>query len=125
MGEKNIYKVVTWNDKENTGATGWIVICNLANNIAGGGLFMDPSASLEETIDLAHTMKLKNALQQPVFGGGKGAIKFDPYHAEATGVLQQFLNDNIELISKEWCTGGDINTTTSKITACLKMRIRS
>lgn len=120
QNQSNPCKVITWHDKENTGAIGWIVISNLNNKISGGGLFMDSSASLAETIDLAHTMRLKNALQRPAFGGGKGGIKFDPNHPEAKAVLQRFLHDNIDIISKEWCTGGDINTTTSDITDLLR-----
>lgn len=112
---KNPYKIVRWQDKENTGAIGWIVIHNLVNNISGGGLFIDPNASLDEVVDLAHTMRLKNALQQPMIGGGKGGIKFDPNHPDAKFVLQRFLEDNIEILRKEWCTGGDLNTTTSEI----------
>lgn len=110
------YKIITWKDTESTGAIGWIVIHNLANQISGGGLFIHETASLQEVKDLAYTMSLKNALQQPVFGGGKGGICFDPKDPRAPGVLKRFLQDNIEVIENQWCTGGDINTTTQAIT---------
>lgn len=109
------YKTITWQDRGNTEAIGWIVIQNIVNGVAGGGLFMHESASLQEVEDLAHTMSLKNSLQSPMFGGGKGGIKFDPKHPEAPSVLKRFLYDNREIIQNEWCTGGDLNTTTKEI----------
>jgi glutamate dehydrogenase (NAD(P)+) len=115
----NPYEIITWQDRENTGAVGWIVIHNLINGVAGGGLFMHESASLQEVKDLAYTMSLKNSLQNPLFGGGKGGIRFDAKHAQAKSVLKRFLQDHIELIKSRWCTGGDINTTTQEITQCL------
>ncbi|AIK95728.1 Glu/Leu/Phe/Val dehydrogenase dimerization domain-containing protein [Candidatus Odyssella acanthamoebae] len=114
------HKIITWQDKENTGAIGWIVIHNVVNGVAGGGLFMHESACLQEVKDLAYTMSLKNSLQHSIFGGGKGGIKFDPAHPAAISVLKRFLYDNSEIIKNEWCTGGDLNTTTKDITVHLK-----
>ena len=113
------YNIITWQDKKYTGATGWIVIHNTVYGIAGGGLFMHKSASLQELPDLAYSMSLKNSLQCPLFGGGKGGIKFDPHHPKAKAVLKRFLHDNREIIASEWCTGGDLNTTTQEITELL------
>ncbi len=113
-------KIIIWQDKQNTGAIGWIVIHNLVNGVAGGGLFMHHSASLQDVKDLAYTMSLKNSLQSSIFGGGKGGIKFDPFHPEASSVLKRFLQDNSEIIKNEWCTGGDLNTTTKDISTHLE-----
>ena len=113
------YKIISWQDKINTGAIGWIVIHNIVNGVTGGGLFMDESASLQEVTDLAYTMSLKNSLQQPIMGGGKGGIRFDPCHPGAKAVLRRFLHDNLEIITTHWCTGGDLNTTTQAITELL------
>ncbi|MCF6777682.1 hypothetical protein L3V83_14015 [Thiotrichales bacterium 19X7-9] len=109
------HKVITWYDKKNTGAVGWIVIHNLINGVSGGGLFMSSSASLQEVADLAYTMSLKNSLQIPKLGGGKGGIKFDAEDPRANDVLKRFLKDNIDIIKKYWSTGGDINTNTEDI----------
>ena len=113
------YKIITWKDKADTGAVGWIVIHNSINDVSGGGLFMHESASLQEVKDLAYTMSLKNSLQRPIFGGGKGGIKFNPQDPRAKSVLRRFLKDNSQIIKLEWCTGGDLNTSTKDITAYL------
>jgi glutamate dehydrogenase (NAD(P)+) len=113
------HKIITWKDTENTGATGWIVIHNLVNGVSGGGLFMHESASLQEVKDLACSMRYKNALLQPMIGGGKGGIKFNANDPRAKSVLKRFLKDNVDTITAEWCTGGDINTTTEEITQLL------
>lgn len=109
-------QVIYWQDKKNTGAVGWIVIHNLINGIAGGGLFIHETATLQEVKDLAYTMSLKNSLQTPMFGGGKAGIRFAANHPACKGVLKRFLLDNLEVIQNKWCTGGDINTTTDEIT---------
>lgn len=120
VNSKDPHKVITWQDKEPTGAIGWIVIHNIVNGVSGGGLFMDESATLQEVKDLAYTMSLKNSLQNPVFGGGKGGIKFNAYHYKSKGVLERFLKDNVNVIKSIWCTGGDINTTTKEISDIIK-----
>lgn len=110
------YKVISWQDPKDTGAMGWIVIHNLVNGVAGGGLCMHESVSLQEIKDLAYTMSLKNSLQAPLFGGAKGGIRFDASHPDASSVLKRFLQAHLDIIKTEWCTGGDINTTTQAIT---------
>jgi len=114
------YKIIYWKDSCYTNAIGWIVIQNKINGVAGGGLFMTPSASLKEVEDLAYTMSLKNTLQEIRMGGAKGGIRFDPNDPQAEYVLSRFLVDNKDVIKNEWCTGGDLNTTTLVITKLLK-----
>lgn len=110
---------IEWKDPEGTGALGWIVIHNEVGGVSGGGLFMDESATLKEVKDLAQTMALKNSLQDPVFGGGKGGIRFSPIHQDAPAVLERFLKDHAFLIQNRWCTGGDLHTTTKQIAETL------
>lgn len=113
--ERSAEKVIAWNDSEPSGATGWIVIDCLINGVSGGGLFMHEHATEQEVTDLARSMTLKNGLQSPQFGGGKGGIRFDPRHPDAPGVLRRFLVDNKECIEHEWCTGADLNTSNEVI----------
>lgn len=115
-------EVIFWSDKEPTGAVGWIVLHNRVNGLAGGGLCMHPDVTLAEIKDLAATMRYKNALQQPALGGGKGGVRFDPHHPEATNVLARFLQENISVIKSTWCTGGDLYTTTEEITKILRQQ---
>ncbi|MEW2033838.1 Glu/Leu/Phe/Val dehydrogenase dimerization domain-containing protein [Streptomyces roseifaciens] len=103
-------KIIEWED-ERTGAPGWIVIDRLVNGVSGGGLFMHPGATLEEVSDLAATMSLKNTLLDPVIGGGKGGIKFDPDSPEALGVLRRFMQAHRDVIENEWSTGADLYTS--------------
>jgi glutamate dehydrogenase (NAD(P)+) len=112
--------IIEWSDPERTGALGWIVIHNEIGGVSGGGLFMDESATLNEVQDLAQTMALKNSLQNPMLGGGKGGIRFSPKDPRSSGVLDRFLRDHKSLIENKWCTGGDIHTTTDMITQSLR-----
>lgn len=113
--ERKPYQIIEWKDTENTGAEGWIVIDRLVNNICGGGLFMHSKASLQEVQDLAQTMSMKNAIQDPIFGGGKGGIKFNHKDPRAEGVLRRFLIANKKTIETMWCTGADLNTNNEVI----------
>lgn len=103
-------ELIEWNDSEGTGATGWIAIDTLINGVSGGGLFMHAEATAQEVIDLARTMSLKNTLQSPQFGGGKGGIRFNPSDPRAEQVLRRFLIANKEILKHKWCTGADLNT---------------
>ncbi|MCP5467664.1 MAG: hypothetical protein H7A32_00155 [Deltaproteobacteria bacterium] len=114
------YRIIEWQDKEATNAKGWLVMDCLINGICGGGLFMHPNVSLEEVADLAHTMTLKNTLQSPQFGGGKGGIRFDPSDPRAKEVLRRFLESNEIYLKKFWCTGADLNTDNRTITEIIQ-----
>lgn len=120
MTSKPPHQSIEWTDPDGTGAIGWIVIHNEVDGVSGGGLFMDESATLNEVQDLARTMSLKNSLQKPLFGGGKGGIRFSPHSPYASGVLDRFLRDHKSIIQHKWCTGGDLHTTTPMITDSLQ-----
>lgn len=109
------YKVIRWIDSENTGAQGWVVIDKLINGCCGGGLFMHVDATLQEVTALARSMSYKNSLQDPLFGGAKGGIRFDPNHKEAPNVLRRFLLAQKKLLETIWCTGADLNTRNEEI----------
>ncbi|MBW4720428.1 Glu/Leu/Phe/Val dehydrogenase dimerization domain-containing protein [Saccharothrix obliqua] len=104
----------SWED-DRTGARGWLVIDDLHNGVSGGGLFMHPGATEREVTDLAATMSLKNTIQEPRFGGGKGGIRFDPHSPEATGVLRRFMVAHRDAIAHRWSTGGDLYTSNEVI----------
>lgn len=118
--ERRPYQIIEWKDSENTGAEGWIVIDRLINNVCGGGLFMHPNACLQEVKDLAQTMSMKNAIQNPIFGGGKAGIKFNHKDIRAEGVLRRFLIANKKTIETMWCTGADLNTNNEIIHNIIK-----
>ncbi|MDF2866730.1 MAG: protein belonging to Glu/Leu/Phe/Val dehydrogenase family [Gammaproteobacteria bacterium] len=107
--------IVTWHDSEPTNACGWLVIDSLHNNVASGGLFMHPNASLEEVRGLAKSMSWKNGLQDPPIGGAKGGIRFDHKHPDANNVLKRFLIAHREYIFNIWSTGADLNTDNQTI----------
>ncbi|MEU4999958.1 Glu/Leu/Phe/Val dehydrogenase dimerization domain-containing protein [Streptomyces sp. NPDC021622] len=107
-------KVFHWRDDE-TEAQGWLVIHSLEGGVSGGGLFMHPNVTLSEVADLAATMTLKNTLQRPQFGGGKGGIRFDPTAPEAEGVLRRFMIAHRDVIAEEWSTGADLYTSREAI----------
>ena len=111
--------IVCWQDNQ-TNAQGWLVIDQLINGVSGGGLFMHENATLEETKDLAKTMSLKNSLQEPRFGGAKAGVKYNPNLTDSLEVLSRFLQYIKPYIEKYWCTGGDINTSTSVIDRIVK-----
>lgn len=104
------HKVLTWQD-DRTDARGWLIIDSFASGVSGGGLFMHPGATKDEVADLAATMSLKNTIQEPQFGGGKGGIRFDPNSPEATGVLRRFMLAHRDVIEHEWSTGADLYTS--------------
>ena len=105
------FKVVHWECNDFIApAEGWIVVNNLVNGVASGGIFMHPSATQKEVEDLSYTMSLKNTLQSPIIGGTKGGIKYDHNLPDANCVLKQFLIDNKTLIKDLWNTGADLNT---------------
>jgi glutamate dehydrogenase (NAD(P)+) len=106
--------VTHWQD-DRTDAAGWLVVDRLVNGVSGGGLFMHPDATLDEVTDLAATMSLKNTLQRPQFGGGKGGIRFDPNSPEAVGVLRRFMLAHRSEIENIWSTGGDLYTSNEVI----------
>ncbi|MEE1799000.1 Glu/Leu/Phe/Val dehydrogenase dimerization domain-containing protein [Streptomyces sp. JV176] len=103
-------KVFHWRD-DRTEAEGWLVIDSLVGGVSGGGLFMHPDVTLSEVADLASTMTLKNTLQRPRFGGGKGGIRYDPASPEAEGVLRRFMLAHREVIARDWSTGADLYTS--------------
>ncbi|MEW9520528.1 Glu/Leu/Phe/Val dehydrogenase dimerization domain-containing protein [Streptomyces tubercidicus] len=107
---QHLARVFHWRD-DLTPAQGWLVIHSLVGGVAGGGLFMHPNVSLSEVADLAATMTLKNTLQRPQFGGGKGGIRFDPHAPEAEGVLRRFMLAHRDVIAREWSTGADLYTS--------------
>lgn len=103
-----------WRDDQ-TEARGWLVIDSLINGVSGGGLFMHLDATLEEVVDVAATMSLKNTIQEPQFGGGKGGIQFDPHSPAAVGVLRRFMMAHRAVIEHQWSTGGDLYTSNEVI----------
>jgi glutamate dehydrogenase (NAD(P)+) len=65
-------------------------------------------------------MKYKNAMQNPLHGGAKAGIKFDPHNNQAKEVLRRFLHDNKDILRSQWVTAADLNTDNRFIHSVLK-----
>lgn len=112
--------VYEWSDKE-TYAYGWIVIDSPQPTLAGGGLFMHPDATLQEVQQVARTMTHKLAVSpQPQLVGAKGGIRFNHNDPRAHKVVERFVRDNANVISRYWATGGDLNTSHHEINRYLQ-----
>lgn len=104
-----------WKD-ELSDAEGWIVIHSPKPVASGGGLFLHEAATLQEVMDVAYSMSLKLAIScQPHVAGAKGGIRFSSSDPRASEVLERFIRDNAAIISQYWGTGGDLNTSHTKI----------
>ncbi|MCP2259046.1 glutamate dehydrogenase (NAD(P)+) [Streptoalloteichus tenebrarius] len=114
------YLTVTWTD-DVTGARGHLVLDQVVGGVASGGLRMRPGCTLEEVVDLARTMTLKEALayrpgdRYVPFGGGKGGIDFDPRHPEARAVLGRFLHAVRPMLERRWAFGEDLGVRQSTL----------
>lgn len=106
--------VLPWQDKK-TEAVGWIVIDRPINQIAGGGIFMHPDATEQETADIAYNMSRKFTVCDPQIGGAKAGIRFDHRDPRAKAVLTRFIQDNENTLRTMWVTAGDLNTDDAMI----------
>jgi len=101
--------VFHWQDSE-TEAEGWVVLDAIINSVSGGGIFMHPKATLEETADIAKNMTKKFTVTVPQIGGAKAGIRFDHTHSQAKAVLRRFIHAHKLLLESVWVTAGDLNT---------------
>ncbi len=107
------YLKVIWTDPE-TSARGYVVIDQLIDGLAAGGLRMRPGCTIDEVADLARAMTLKDAIaflpnsrHRPV-GGGKGGIDFDPLDPKAPHVLERYMQAIRPLLTSCFATGEDL-----------------
>ncbi|MBP1159916.1 glutamate dehydrogenase (NAD(P)+) [Rhodococcus sp. PvR044] len=114
----------TWRDTESD-ATGYLVIDRLVRGISSGGLRMRAGCTLNEVRGLARGMTLKEAIHFEAgaryvpLGGAKGGIDFDPYHADADGVLRRYLQAMAPLIEQRWTMGEDFGVRQDAVDAAL------
>ncbi len=54
--------IFNWKDSE-TDAIGWVVFDRVINGVTGGGIFMHPNATMEETADIARNMTINSTLK--------------------------------------------------------------
>jgi glutamate dehydrogenase (NAD(P)+) len=107
------YMSVTWHDPV-TRRPGFLVIDRLIDGASGGGLRMREGCTVEEVADLARAMSLKEAVaydpadRYTPFGGAKGGIDCDPYHPDAPGVLQRYVEAMRPFLERHWATGEDL-----------------
>jgi hypothetical protein len=103
--------VTEWRDPM-TSSVGWLVVDRRVNGISGGGVFMWPGATMEETRGIARTMSKKFAICPQPIGGAKGGIRCDLKDpAEREGVLRRFLSEMRTELGNRWVTAGDYGTS--------------
>ena len=83
-------RVIPWKD-EITSAKGWLVINTIGLGVAGGGIRMRKDLGEQEVVDLAKAMSLKFSLLNPIIGGAKSGIDYDPKAKDKHEVLITFL----------------------------------
>lgn len=101
--------VFEWKDSE-TEAIGWVVLDEIINGVAGGGIFMHDNATVQETADIAQNMSKKFTVTDPQIGGAKAGIRFNHRDPRAKDVLRRFINANAQILKNVWVTAGDLNT---------------
>lgn len=111
--------VFEWKDKESE-AVGWVVMDKITNGIGGGGIFMHPSATVEEVGDIAKNMTRKFTVTRPQIGGAKAGIRYDHTRPDAKQVLRRFILHNAALLWGPWVTAGDLNTDDSFIESVIQ-----
>jgi tyrosyl-tRNA synthetase len=114
----------TWEDKEPTGAVGWVVLDTIINGVSGGGIFMHKNATQVETADIARNMTRKFTVTNPQIGGAKAGIRFDHTDPRAKEVLRRFILANQQLLNNVWVTAGDLNTDDSFIESVIVKELK-
>lgn len=112
--------VFHWRDPAETGAEGWVVLDRVINQVAGGGVFMKPDATLQEVADVARNMSSKFTTTAPQIGGAKGGIRFNPRDPRAEDVLRRFLVEFAPMLRTLWVTGADLNTREEVVQAIIR-----
>ncbi len=107
--EKKPEIIFEWNDDQDTGARGWVVINSLRNGAAGGGTRMRKGLTCEEVVSLAKTMEVKFSVCGPDIGGAKSGIDFDPADPRRDEVLRRWYKAVFPLLRNYYGTGGDLN----------------
>jgi glutamate dehydrogenase/leucine dehydrogenase len=107
--------IIEWHDPKSS-SKGWLVIDRWVQGIAGGGIFMWPGATAEETRSIARTMSKKLVICPEPIGGAKAGIRCtlaDP--AERQAVLWRFLQEMLPELQQRWVTAGDYGTSDSEV----------
>lgn len=94
-------------------AQGWegmLVIDSLVGGVAGGGLRVTKTVSLDEVTRLARGMTLKNAVLQLPLGGAKSGIRYDPTAIDLEDALVRFFEHIAPICARMYGFGPDMNT---------------
>ena len=113
------YLVMDYKDPIN-GAKGYAVVDTFINGVAGGGIRMREGLTQNEVVDLAHTMTLKFSLLEPILGGAKFGLDYNPKNPDKAKVLQRFVCALKDFFLNCCVTGADINTTENEIIEALR-----
>nr|UDO47436.1 E/l/f/v dehydrogenase family protein [Pandoravirus massiliensis] len=105
--------VYEWHDAETT-AVGWIAIEDDPRlpPVGGGGLFVSPSTTEAEVVDVARSMarKLRVTCAAGTVRGAKGGVRYDPSAPDVDDAVGRFMAAHAAVIRDAWATGADLNT---------------
>ncbi|AVK77262.1 Glutamate dehydrogenase [Pandoravirus macleodensis] len=105
--------VYEWHDTL-TPAVGWIAIEDDPRlpPVGGGGLFVSPSTTEAEVVDVARSMarKLRVTCAAGTVRGAKGGVRYDPSASDVNDVVGRFMSAHAAVIRDAWATGADLNT---------------
>lgn len=105
--------VYEWRDAL-TPAVGWIAIEDDPRlpPVGGGGLFVSPSTTEAEVVDVARSMarKLRVTCAAGTVRGAKGGVRYDPSAPDVNDVVGRFMAAHAAVIRDAWATGADLNT---------------
>jgi len=103
-----------------TGMVAHVVIDSFVGGIAGGGLRMSPSVTMDEVARLARTMSYKWAAMDIPFGGAKMGIVADPSSPQKGEMLAEFGRLLRPLLTTVLFTGPDMGTSSDDLRAVFR-----
>lgn len=101
---------VTWTDAE-TAHQGFLVVDQLVNGLAAGGIRLQADVTLGEVSALARVMSCKHRLLEIAVGGCKMGLACDPRDPDAVPVLTNFMAAVRPLLESHIIVGPDMGTT--------------
>jgi glutamate dehydrogenase (NAD(P)+) len=102
---------------EATGSEAWLVMHPATSGLCVGGLRCSPTASLDETRQLAACMAKKFRVHGFPIGGAKGAIRPAPGldDQQRSALIRRMAQQLAEPLATSWITGTDAGTTAADL----------
>lgn len=106
---ESLYEVVMYDP--DTGTRAFLVVDSLQNGMAGGGIRMSPSVTLDEVRRLARAMTYKFSAVRVPAGGAKSGIVADPASPRKEQHLVSFARMAKPFLQEFYIAGEDMGTT--------------